>query len=385
MKQSFADILRKIDDRADRKIAAKLPQWSGVDGIEIPSSLNFEQCSSSAAAMFKAKLLSEKAGASPRIADLTGGLGSDSWAFSRVAEQVLYNEMDPGLAGAVERNMGRLGVRNISFSSIEIRPDNVELWKNGLEEFGPDIIYADPARRSASGKKVFLLEDCSPNILEILPVLSGIAPILAFKLSPMADMKMVASRLSGAGISACGHRGLKDIYAIGLKGEVKELLCIMDREFDGEYTIHAADAVSGEEFSFRPSEEEAAEAGYVRELKEGDIVFEPSPAILKTGAFKLLCARYGMKKFAPSTHLYIAPEAVAPGRSLEIVEILPLNGTNMKTLGKAHPHAEVCAMNIPMSSEQLSARMGVKPGPADCRIYGASAMQGRFLLVTRPQ
>lgn len=48
-----------------------------------------------------------------KVADLTGGLGVDSWAFSEVAEEVLYNEMNPALAAAARHNFKALGVTNI--------------------------------------------------------------------------------------------------------------------------------------------------------------------------------------------------------------------------------------------------------------------------------
>ena len=54
-----------------------------------------------------------------RIADLTGGLGVDSWAFSEVAEEVLYNEMNPALAAAARHNFKALGVTNIFIKNSE--------------------------------------------------------------------------------------------------------------------------------------------------------------------------------------------------------------------------------------------------------------------------
>lgn len=372
MKQSFADILRRVEDDMERKVASKMPQWASAWPLEIPAALNFEQCSSTATALFKAGTAASLLSGKGSIADLTGGLGVDSWAFSKIASKVWYNEMNEGLKDAVARNYEKLGVEGVTFNSFEISASGTA-WFKSLKDFAPDLIYLDPARRSGIGKKVFLLEDCSPNVLEILPRLFELVDVVMMKLSPMADISMAASRLG------C----LESVTIVSLKGEVKELLCVLRKGFDGGYSVSVRNLDDGASFTFRPSEEASATAAYADEIQPGTILFEPSAAMMKSGAFKLLCTRFGMKKFAPSTHLYITPEPVSLGRSLEILEVLPLGGTNMKELGKAHPHAEVCARNIPLSSEQLRIRMGIKPGPADCRIYGCSTASARWLIVTK--
>ena len=81
MKRSFADILGDVAALQRKKVEAKLPGWADVDGLEFPDALCLEQCSGTAAALHKASFIPEGC----RIADLTGGLGVDSWAFSRRA------------------------------------------------------------------------------------------------------------------------------------------------------------------------------------------------------------------------------------------------------------------------------------------------------------
>ena len=77
-----------------KKIRTKLPEWYEIPEIIYPDRLSSEQSSSSATAKYKASVASRIANGG-RIADLTGGLGADSLAFSRVASQVMYNEMEP--------------------------------------------------------------------------------------------------------------------------------------------------------------------------------------------------------------------------------------------------------------------------------------------------
>ena len=82
MKASFADILREVSGEGQKKVLAKVPSWSEAEGLVIPGSLSTEQCSSEETAMTKARAVSELG--CRRVADLTGGLGVDSWAFAGV-------------------------------------------------------------------------------------------------------------------------------------------------------------------------------------------------------------------------------------------------------------------------------------------------------------
>ncbi|MBQ1656101.1 MAG: hypothetical protein II053_04270 [Bacteroidales bacterium] len=69
MSGGFADILESLGKKDRGKLESKIPAWAGVE-IEVPSSLNFQQCSGQSAALYKASLISENC----RVADLTGGL-----------------------------------------------------------------------------------------------------------------------------------------------------------------------------------------------------------------------------------------------------------------------------------------------------------------------
>ena len=81
------------------KLKNKVQDWYDNPELVFPVRLSAEQCSSSATACYKAALAEHIAcgpdslmnGKEWRIADLTGGLGVDSWFFSKRSEQVFYN------------------------------------------------------------------------------------------------------------------------------------------------------------------------------------------------------------------------------------------------------------------------------------------------------
>ena len=331
----------------------------------------------------------------------------DSWAFSRVAERVVYFERKEELAEAARRNFGRLGAANIEVRCETVTPETE------LPE--ADLIYADPARRDAAGRKVFLLEDCTPDILTLLPMLLRKAPTVLLKLSPMADLAMLADRLGSA---------LREIHVVELDGEVKELLCLLHPDSNPSEpeivlalltsaatasgnlatlgTVRGGTAreaqrwgpkdVSGdswplrEAISLRFSEERGAAAQYAAEVRPGDTLLEPCAALLKAGAFRLPCARWGLQKLAPSTHLYLSSAAPDNGffKAWRVLDVLPFGAAAFRQLKQRYPKADVTSRNMPLGSAELQKKIGVAPG-GDVHIFACRlADSSSILIVTAP-
>lgn len=335
-----------------RRIRTKLPRWYADSSLIYPTRLCTEQCSSEQTAALKARIVSERIARGPfRIADLTGGLGVDCEAFSRVASEVLYNEMDPALADAAQQNFKALGVSALIRCS-EVRPGGVA---NVLGGFVPDVIFLDPARRSADGRKVFRLEDCSPDILSLRDELFGICRHILVKLSPMADISLVASQLGR----------VREMHVVAAGGECKELLVWMDREYmdSGHKLICWESDVC---FETDSSAESSAVASYCQgaEAVRGWL-FEPGKSLSKAGLFKTLSARLGLNKIGVSTHLYVtdspSDELRRLGKLFRIDEVLPLTSRTIKDLSRRTPAAEVSSHNIPITAEVLRQRLGVRP------------------------
>ena len=226
---------------------------------------------------------------------------------------------------------------------------------------GPDIIFLDPARRSGSGRKVFLLEDCSPDVLRLKAGLLAAAPDVLVKLSPMADISMVCDRLGPE---------VRELHVVGTDGECKELLAWLQRGWSGRCSIVA------EGLSFTAAEESAAAPQLLpgREAL-GGFLFEPSATLLKAGCFNLLCSRLGLVKLGRFTHLYLAPEYSESlkehGKLFSIKEVHPFDNRSIKALGKAFPKCSVTARNLPISSDALAKRMGVAQG--DTHLFAFTA------------
>ena len=366
-----------------RKLKGKVQEWYDDERLVFPLKLSAEQCSSSNTGRYKADLAQRIADRNGwKIADLTGGLGVDSWFYSQKGATVLYNEMQPVLCKAAEYNFRCLEAYNVSISNCMIETGKEDI----IREFHPDIIYMDPARRGEGGKKVFLIEECTPDILNLKDSLFESCRHILVKLSPMADITMACERLG---------RYCREVHVTATGGECKELLIWMDREWDGEYKILAVELHNdgtSDTFSFIPSEERQAICRAIGSLllheTDGGYLFEPGKALMKAGAFNLTSLRFDMEKLAHSTHYYItgsrdkAEDLKKYGKVFRIINILPLDKRSMKAVGRDYPHADVTARNIPMTSEMLRKKIGCADGGA-AHIFGLkSDADGPLLFVT---
>jgi len=382
-KQSFADILGSAREDGAQRVSAKVPEWSGVEGLGFPTSLCTEQCSSSATAWYKAALALRIMGKAGNIADLTGGLGVDSWAFSHISAGVLHNEMNRELHDAVRANFAILGRTNITTSCAMLEHGTL---LSILGSFSPDLLFLDPARRSSEGRKVFLLEDCSPDIIGLKDELLDACGDILVKISPMADITMAARRLGPE---------LKEVHVTGSGGECKELLLWLRKGNTDPYTITVAECMGRDDastFSFNPEEEAEACPSFLSSAEglEGMYLYEPGSALSKAGCHNLLSQRFGMRKLGRFTHLYVCPEVPEPlrplGKTRRIREIIDFGNRSIRETGKRFPRCEVSARNIPLSSDALRTKMGAASGN-DAHIYGVTidfetSGSERFLIVT---
>ena len=73
---------------ARKQLKEKLPTWQMNDRLFYPARIAAEQCSNEWTATYKQRLV----GADDRLCDLTGGMGVDSFYFSRKVREVTYVE-----------------------------------------------------------------------------------------------------------------------------------------------------------------------------------------------------------------------------------------------------------------------------------------------------
>jgi len=349
--------VRIIEGR--RKMREKAPSWYTCVALDYPASLSLEQCSSEETARYKQAFVPEGG----RIADLTGGLGVDCWAMSSRAAEAHYCERDETLCAAARHNFPLLGAANIT-----VHPGDGIAWLQ--EQSGHfDLIYLDPARRSQNAQRVYDIADCEPNLLAVKELLLKHAARVLTKLSPMADISRTLNQLPET----------RELHIVGADGEVKELLVLLEPEPAGRPPLIVA-ADGDLRFAFHLEEENTAEVRYA--TKAGALLLQPARVLRKAGAFRLLSARFGVAKLAPSTHLYTADAPVEgfPGKAFAIEEVLPWSSAAQRELRRRFDRLELTALNFPMTTEELRKRLAI-PGGGNRHVFATTLNNNKVLII----
>ena len=366
----MAEAVKCIQGRV--KARSKLPLWYAEPGLVYPQSLSLEQCSSQATALYKQRFVNS----GDRVADLTGGLGVDSWSLSQAAASVDYFERSEELCACARHNFSALGRSNITVCHAETTPEML----GNIPSDSYSLIYLDPARRGKDGGRVYSLKDCEPDITVLRHELLRIAPRILLKASPMADIRVLLSELPEAA----------EVRIVSHNNECKEVLILMQRGHSAspeDIPIAAVEILDDNasqtaEFHFTLHEEReaAAETALPQEIK--GYLYEPSPALLKSGAFKLPAVRFGLRKISASTHFYTASAPVEhfPGKIRRIIEVLPFHKAAIRDFRKKYPACSVTARNFPMTSEELRRRLGSAESDT-LRVLATTASDGSRLLI----
>ena len=348
--------LQQIEGR--ERTADKLPTFASIPDWWYPVRLSCEQCSSELTARYKASLLSPLAlgeGKEERFLDLTGGYGVDTYFLSEQFSHTDYVEQNEELCRIAAHNFALSQKSKVERQKLSIAIHNTTaedfLLSSPCGEAGWGLIFLDPARRDSHGSKVFRLEDCTPNVVELLPTLLAHSKRLLIKLSPMLDLTQAVTSLSQVNW---------DIHIVAIKNEVKEVLLLSGGT--GQITTINL-AQKDQAFVFTREEEQHCGLD-IRDGKLANYLYEPNAAILKAGAYKLVAQRFGLHKLDVNTHLYTSRQFIEnfPGRVWRITE-----KQNLK-------QANVLTRNYPLTPEQLKKKLHLRDGGTafviGCRVAG---------------
>jgi hypothetical protein len=330
-----------------KKAKSKIPLYYNTSNIVFPATLNLEQSSSEATARFKADFLKNNLPFSFTLADLSGGLGIDSYFLSNVAKTIVHVEPNTELQNMAAHNHRQLGVTSIQYVN-----DYAENFiKDRLNTF--DTIYVDPSRRKEN-QKVFALQDCVPNVVELLPSIFDSASYILLKASPLLDITQALRQLV--------H--IQKVIVLSVSNECKELLFFAKKGFEGESSVDAINLTENgsiqSTFSFLFSQEQVSNPTFSKPLT---YLYEPSASVLKAGAFKCIASSFNLYKIAAHTHLYTSEDKVEafPGRIFSVEKLLK---ADEKTVSAHLPEnkANIITRNYPLSPEALKKKLKIMDG-----------------------
>lgn len=274
------------------------------------------------------------------LLDLTCGLGMDAVAMAERFERVVAVERDEVLADVVRENLHRMGVEN-----VEVVTASAEEYVSSCEEHF-DWVYADPDRRTAEGKRVVRLEDCSPDMVALYPALGRITERVAIKNSPLFDVEE-AFRLFGD----C------TVEVLSLAGECKEVNIYID----GRGAHIVAEAVGRERVEYARKEVVDSPCEGEFEAEEYHYLIVPDVALQK--ARLVQHALRGKADVWSNNSFGFAREKVEGvlGRVEEIERIEKFDPKALKRELRG-VGVDILVREFPMSVDQVRQRTGMRSG-----------------------
>ena len=354
-KDAAVDLSMALQQIAGRQTALKkLPSWAAVERVLYPPHLNMEQCSSEQTARYKAGL----AGSGDTYVDLTGGLGVDFYWMSQGFKQRYYVERNAELCELVEHNFRTLG------HSCSVCCCDTATYLTNMPH--ADVVFLDPARRNEHGGRTYDIKDCTPNILELLPLLMEKADKVILKLSPMLDWPKAVDDL----------QYVREVHIVSVDNECKELLLVLEQ---AERPLRLV-CVNNNQI-FEVSSHSSPLTSHPSPLTPEQFLYEPNASIMKAGCFDALAQQYPVCQVSANSHLFLSSVEIEdfPGRRFQICAISSTNKQSLKTSLAGIDRANISVRNFPLSVEQLRKKLRLKDG-GDTYIFATTEADGAHSL-----
>lgn len=307
-----------------------------------------------------------------KVADLTSGIGADSLAFAGVGLQVLATDVDELTAALATVNLR-------AFPEAEVRhTDGLSL---DLAAEGVDGIYADPARRTRGGRRIFDPAAYAPP-LDAVWALREKFPALGIKVGPGIPHHGLPADAETQWVSVDG-----DVVEAGLwfgplapdgPGRSAHVLRTDGTERTRSRTLHAG-----------PDDAELVPAvGAV-----GAYLYEPDGAVVRAGLVAHAAAELG-GRLVDRTIAYVTTDSPAPAPPSGTAAIatgyrvLDVMGFNLKKLKSYLRERDVGRLTVKkrgtaVTPEQLRAQLSLK-GDAAATLVLTRVAGRQHVLVVEP-
>lgn len=323
------------------KALAKLPGWVKKNCLFTAQSL--EQCSSPATAHYKASLFKGEL-----MVDLTAGIGVDAVAFAEKFKQVIAIDKDENVHALAEFNLSQLAITNVQRVNTD-----ADSWLH--KQRHADLYYIDADRRPITGKKVITLEDSTPNVLALLPIIKGLTKDVLLKCSPLIDITYLFSRIDL----------IQQITVLSVEQEVKEILVHLVSKPDNPF-IKAVNLSAGGEITHE-FEAQVSNLSAERKLEEDAIYFyETGNVLIKSGLSDLYANQIGLSQLGSKTPYYTGNKCITSffGRAFKIITCMPMSKSNVLAYLKNNTitKANIAAKGFGVSVDDLRSTFKLKDG-----------------------
>ena len=278
--------------------------------------------------------------------DLTLGLGIDAAALAARFDRVVGVELDEQRAEAARFNFARLGISNIEV--VCGRAEDISLA-------GADLVYVDPSRVDASGRRVYSLEQSSPDVLSML---DRFPKRTIIKLSPLFDVDE-ALRIFNAAVEV-----------VSADGECKEVLVRLGEAPEVRCTL-VGNAVR--RFVFGKEEKTVPQSDF-----EPQFLYLPDAALVKARVVEpYLAQNFSDAPIKIDRNAVFSARELPDfaGRGFRIDEMYPYKPKALKKILKERGigRAELLlGQGAPHSIEHIAKELGLKPGGEQKLFFGHS-------------
>jgi hypothetical protein len=308
-----------------------------------------------------------------KVADLTCGVGADSLAFAGVGLRVLATDVDEATAAIATVNLRH-------FPEAEVRhTDGLGL---DLAAEGVDGVYADPARRTRGGKRVFDPAAYAPP-LDAVWALRDRVPALGIKIGPGVPHHGLPADAETQWVSVDG-----DVVEAGLwfgplapDGPGRSALVLTTARDGGGTLARSLRHTAGED-------DPLPDVGAV-----GSYLYEPDGAVIRAGLVAHAAAELG-GRLLDRTIAYVttdqlaAPPAAGTAPLAAGYRVLDVMGFNLKRLKAYLRERGVGRLTVKkrgtaVTPEQLRAQLSLK-GDAEATLVLTRVGGAQHVLVVEP-
>jgi SAM-dependent methyltransferase len=247
------------------------------------------------------------AGGAASVADLGCGVGADAIAFARAGLRVVAVDADPVTAAVAAANMAALGLADrVTVSTMDAR---------GLRLDSVDAVFCDPARRTASGRRVFDPAGYSPPWDFVLGLADRV-PRTVLKLAPGIHHDLVPAGAEAQWVSVTGDVVEATIWCGPLASTPRRATVIRGDQ------VHELTGTG----------ERTGPVGPLRRY-----LYDPDGAVVRAHLVAEFAATVGGSLADPTIAYVYADAATATpyGRCLEIVEAMPFSLKRLRSTLRA--------------------------------------------------
>lgn len=294
-----------------------------------------------------------------QVADLCCGIGSDTAALSHQTA-VLAVDSAAAMVRRAEWNTEVLGQPGRFTGSIaDVTSEN---WTNWL-------VHVDPDRRGSRPRPTRRLAEYQPG-LDWLVALIRSARGGAIKVGPASDWPRQV-----------GHADGCEIELISLGGECREAT-VWFGELAGDAPRRATNLTTRTSLIGYPADAPRRVADAI-----SDCLYEPDPAVIRSGLIDLLAQQHGLTRLAADEEYLTGTHTADTGLLTKFVveEVLPTGIKHLRRLLSTQPRQayEIKCRRLKVDVEATRRQLPVGDGPPASLIFCRIAGQSRVVLAHR--